>query len=93
MTSLSSLNGKAYVNVCKGKMIPGYEISLTPNWQGEAKDSQGTSLLKVDDTIKIPYIFDENADEDPKVRVTVNDEEPIGEGWGLGLEHDQRWSC
>ncbi|KAG5006592.1 hypothetical protein JHK82_024535 [Glycine max] len=66
MTSLSSLNGKAYVNVCKGKMIPGYEISLTPNWQGEAKDSQGTSLLKVDDTIKIPYIFDENADEDPK---------------------------
>ncbi|KAL2604662.1 hypothetical protein AAZV13_09G081000 [Glycine max] len=80
MTSLSSLNGKAYVNVCKGKMIPGYEISLTPNWQGEAKDSQGTSLLKVDDTIKIPYIFDENADEDPKVRVTVNDEEPIGEG-------------
>ena len=77
-TSLRSLDGEAYVNVRKGKIIPGYEISLTLNWQGEAKDSQGTSLLKVDGTVEIPYISDENADEDPEVRVTVNDEGPVG---------------
>nr|KYP70623.1 Activator of 90 kDa heat shock protein ATPase isogeny 1 [Cajanus cajan] len=45
-TSLRSLDGEAYVNVRKGKIIPGYEISLSLAWQGEAKDSQGASLLK-----------------------------------------------
>ncbi|XP_027351847.1 activator of 90 kDa heat shock protein ATPase homolog isoform X3 [Abrus precatorius] len=46
--------------------------------EGEAKDSNGNSLLKVDGTVEIPYISDENADEDPEVRVTVNDEGPVG---------------
>ncbi|XP_020213857.1 activator of 90 kDa heat shock protein ATPase homolog 1 [Cajanus cajan] len=77
-TSLRSLDGEAYVNVRKGKIIPGYEISLSLAWQGEAKDSQGASLLKVDGTVDIPYISDENADEDPEVKVTVNDDGPLG---------------
>ncbi|TKY62523.1 Activator of 90 kDa heat shock protein ATPase-like 1 [Spatholobus suberectus] len=77
-TSLQTLEGEAYVNVRKGKIIPGYEISLTLAWQGEAKDSQGASLLKVDGTVEIPYISDENADEDPDLKVTVNDEGPVG---------------
>ncbi|XP_061346360.1 uncharacterized protein LOC133292006 isoform X2 [Gastrolobium bilobum] len=46
--------------------------------EGEAKDSEGKSLLKVDGTVEIPYISDENADEDPDLRVTVNDEGPVG---------------
>ncbi|XP_054784206.1 uncharacterized protein LOC129291089 [Prosopis cineraria] len=72
------LDGEAYVNIRKGKIIPGYEISLTLSWEGEAKDSEGKSLLKVNGTVEIPYISDENADEDPEVKVTVKDEGPIG---------------
>ncbi|KAK7285465.1 hypothetical protein RJT34_20238 [Clitoria ternatea] len=77
-TTLRNLDGEAYVNIRKGKIIPGYEISLSLNWQGEARDSQGNSLLKVDGTVEIPYISDENADEDPDLKVTVNDEGPVG---------------
>ncbi|KAL1351401.1 hypothetical protein HN51_015310 [Arachis hypogaea] len=77
-TKVSSVDGEAYVNIRKGKIIPGYEISLTLAWQGEAKDSDGKSLLKVDGTVEIPYISDENAGEDPELKVTVKDEGPIG---------------
>ena len=77
-TSLRKLDGEAYVNIRKGKIIPGYEISLTISWEGEAKDSEGNSLLKVKGTVEIPYVSDENADEDPDLRVTIEDEGPIG---------------
>lgn len=75
---IDKLDGEAYVNVRKGKIIPGYEISLTLSWEGEAKDSDGKSLLKVDGLVEFPYIADENADEDPELRVSVKDEGPIG---------------
>ncbi|KOM29674.1 hypothetical protein LR48_Vigan743s000700 [Vigna angularis] len=38
-----------------------------------SSNSNGASLLKVDG-LKIPYISDENADEDPE----LNDEGPVG---------------
>ncbi|KAF7804159.1 activator of 90 kDa heat shock protein ATPase-like protein [Senna tora] len=76
--TVDKLDGEAYVNVRKGKIIPGYELSLTLSWEGEAKDSEGKTLLKVDGTVEIPYISDENADEDPELKVTVNDEGPVG---------------
>ncbi|XVF75932.1 hypothetical protein PTKIN_Ptkin13bG0226800 [Pterospermum kingtungense] len=75
---VEKVDGEAYVNVRKGKIIPGYEISLTLSWEGEAKDAEGKSLLKVEGNVEIPYIADENADEDPEVKVTVKDEGPIG---------------
>ncbi|XP_058204845.1 uncharacterized protein LOC131318850 [Rhododendron vialii] len=75
---LDKLDGEAYVNIRKGKIIPGYEISLSLSWEGEAKDSDGNTLLKADGMVEIPYIADENADEDPEIRVTVKDEGPIG---------------
>ena len=37
-------------------------------------DSKGKSLHKVNGLIEILYIFEENADEDPKIRVFVKDE-------------------
>lgn len=43
--------------------------------------SQGlrrNTLLKADGVVEIPYIADENADEDPEIRVIVKDEGPIG---------------
>ena len=39
---------------------------------------KGKSLQKVDGLIEIPYISKENADEDPKIRVSVKDEGLIG---------------
>ncbi|XP_007029028.2 PREDICTED: activator of 90 kDa heat shock protein ATPase homolog [Theobroma cacao] len=75
---VEKVDGEAYVNVRKGKIIPGYEISVNLSWEGEAKDGEGKTLLKVDGNVEIPYISDENADEDPEVKVTVKDEGPIG---------------
>ncbi|XVF07392.1 hypothetical protein REPUB_Repub06bG0135000 [Reevesia pubescens] len=75
---VENVDGEAYVNVRKGKIIPGYEISLRLSWEGEAKDGEGKTLLKVDGNVEIPYISDENADEDPEVKVTVKDEGSIG---------------
>ncbi|KAF7818938.1 activator of 90 kDa heat shock protein ATPase-like protein [Senna tora] len=73
---VDKLDGEAYVNIRKGKIIPGYEISLTLSWEGEAKDSDGKS--KLNGTVEIPYISDENADEDPDLKVIVKDQGPIG---------------
>ncbi|KAL8260499.1 hypothetical protein R6Q59_028452 [Mikania micrantha] len=75
---IEKVEGEAYVNVRKGKIIPGYELNVSINWQGEAKDSDGKSLLVADGVVEIPYISDENADEDPDLRVIVKDEGPIG---------------
>ncbi|XP_047330392.1 activator of 90 kDa heat shock protein ATPase homolog [Impatiens glandulifera] len=75
---IDKLNGEAYVNIRKGKIIPGYEISVTLSWEGEAKDAEGKTLLITNGTVEIPYIADENADEDPEIRVTIKDEGPIG---------------
>ncbi|KAJ8754553.1 hypothetical protein K2173_005714 [Erythroxylum novogranatense] len=76
--NLEKLDGEAYVNIRKGKIIPGYELSLSLSWEGEAKDTEGKTLLKVDGSVEVPYISDENADEDPEIRVTVKDEGPVG---------------
>ncbi|KAJ4969682.1 hypothetical protein NE237_002781 [Protea cynaroides] len=75
---VKKVDGEAFINIRKGKIIPGYEISVSVSWEGEARNPDGTSLLKVDGTVEIPYIADENADEDPEIRVIVKDEGPIG---------------
>ncbi|KAI4371276.1 hypothetical protein MLD38_019533 [Melastoma candidum] len=77
-TSVDRVDGEAYVNIRKGKIIPGYEISLSLSWKGSALDSDGNVILSVDGKVDIPYISDENAGEDPDVRITVNDEGEVG---------------
>nr|KYP38100.1 Activator of 90 kDa heat shock protein ATPase isogeny 2 [Cajanus cajan] len=50
ITKLQRLDGEAYVNVRKGKVIPGYEISLLIAWEGQlhsAKRSAGKKGCKV----------------------------------------------
>ncbi|KAM3288810.1 activator of 90 kDa heat shock protein ATPase isoform X1 [Capsicum chacoense] len=78
--NLEKLEGEAYVNIRKGKIIPGYELNLVLSWEGEVKGDEdaGTSVMKVEGNVEFPYIADENADEDPEVKVTVKDEGPIG---------------
>lgn len=75
---VDKVSGEAYVNIRKGKIIPGYELSVSIPWEGEVKDESGISLLKSEGIIELPYISDENAGEDPELRVTVKDEGPIG---------------
>lgn len=56
------------MNVRKGKIIPGYELNVSLSWEGEAKDSEGKTVLKAEGAVDMPYISDENADEDPEIR-------------------------
>lgn len=78
VNKVEKVEGEAYVNVRKGKIIPGYELNVSLSWEGEAKDSEGKTLLKADGLVEMPYISDENADEDPEIRFSVKDEGPIG---------------
>ncbi|CAL5012909.1 unnamed protein product [Urochloa decumbens] len=74
--ALDKLDGEAYVNIRKGKVIPGYELSLTLSWEAEAASESGAA--KVAGAAEVPYLADENADEDPDLRVTVRgDETPL----------------
>lgn len=61
------LSGDAVVNQRKGKLIPAYELELKVKWVGT--DNEGKELAKGD--VKLPYISEENHDEDPEVVVTV----------------------
>lgn len=75
-TTLDKLDGEAYVNIRKGKVIPGYELSLTLSWEAEATSESG--VVKVTGAAEVPYLADENADEDPELRITVRgDEGPL----------------
>ncbi|KAL9267590.1 Activator of 90 kDa heat shock protein ATPase homolog 1-like protein [Drosera capensis] len=79
LTKVDRVDGEAYVNVRKGKIIPGYELSLTLSWEGEARDeTTGEVILRVEGLVEVPYLSDENAGEDPEIRVSVKDEGPIG---------------
>ncbi|KAH6812790.1 Aha1 domain-containing protein [Perilla frutescens var. frutescens] len=77
--NVEKLEGEAYVNVRKGKIIPGYELNLVISYEAEARDSDGKSvLLKTEGSVEVPYISDENAGEDPDMRVAIRDDGPIG---------------
>ncbi|KAK6126860.1 hypothetical protein DH2020_039383 [Rehmannia glutinosa] len=76
---LEKLEGEAYVNIRKGKIIPGYELSLILSYEAEAKDSDGSSvILSTEGSVEVPYISDENAGEDPEIRISIKDDGPIG---------------
>ncbi|KAK6149236.1 hypothetical protein DH2020_016761 [Rehmannia glutinosa] len=76
---IEKLEGEAYVNIRKGKIIPGYELNLVLSYEAEAKDSDGNSvILSTEGSVEVPYISDENAGEDPEIRITIKDDGPIG---------------
>ncbi|XP_047961248.1 activator of 90 kDa heat shock protein ATPase homolog [Salvia hispanica] len=78
INKVEKLDGEAYVNVRKGKIIPGYELNLVVSYEAEAKDADGKSILKTEGSVEVPYISDENAGEDPDMRITIKDDGPIG---------------
>ncbi|CAI9779428.1 unnamed protein product [Fraxinus pennsylvanica] len=75
---LTKLEGEAYVNVRKGKIIPGYELHLVLSYEAEAKDSERNSVLLTEGSVEVPYISDENAGEDPDIKISIKDDGPIG---------------
>ncbi|XP_009771571.1 uncharacterized protein [Nicotiana sylvestris] len=76
--NLEKLEGEAYVNIRKGKIIPGYELNLILSWEGELKEADNNSVTKIEGNVEIPYIADENADEEPEIKVNVKEDGPIG---------------
>lgn len=63
----------------KGKIIPGYEIAIQLSWKGEARDGSGTPLALVTGTVELPYVADENADEEPELKVSVKEDSPAAQ--------------
>jgi activator of HSP90 ATPase len=55
--------GDAILNVRKAKLIPSYELCIKVKWEGSTADGQPGSGL-----IELPYVADENHDEDPEIR-------------------------
>ena len=69
VTGVTKCEGEAYVNKRKGKIIPGYELELEMSYVAELRDGKTR-----DGKIRLPYVADENADEDPEcVVVPAND--------------------
>jgi activator of HSP90 ATPase len=52
-------------------MIPGYELAIKVSWEGEVRDGEGAAVAQARGGLEIPYLADENADEDPEIKVTV----------------------
>ena len=73
-TAVDSVTGEALINNRKKKLIPSYELAVKGQWKGEIKDGSGTSLVSASGAFQLPYISDENADEDPELTVSLADE-------------------
>lgn len=52
-------------------MIPGYELTVKLAWEGEVRDGEGAAVARARGAIDVPYLADENADEDPEIKVSV----------------------
>ena len=73
-TKVETCTGECYVNRRKGKIIPGYELAVTIGWSGEARGEDGQKVYgAAQGYFSIPYLGDENADEDADVKVAVRD--------------------
>lgn len=70
ITGLSSMEGEAVVNNRKKKIIVAYELDVKLGWAGsiEGRDMSGS--------LRLPYISEENHDEDPELQVATTDDSP-----------------
>ncbi|CAI7767531.1 unnamed protein product [Closterium sp. NIES-53] len=81
--AIEKMDGEAYVNIRKGKIIPGYELHVRLGWEGEVKDSvDAQPIASVKGFVELPYIADENHDEDPEVKIALATESADGNGGG-----------
>ncbi|KAK9829498.1 hypothetical protein WJX72_006227 [[Myrmecia] bisecta] len=71
-TGVDKVEGEAIVNNRKNKLIPSYELEVSIPFEGTVKDGDGHVAGSVKGSVLFPYISDENADEDPEVRVSTS---------------------
>uniref|UniRef100_A0A383VZK0 Activator of Hsp90 ATPase AHSA1-like N-terminal domain-containing protein n=1 Tax=Tetradesmus obliquus TaxID=3088 RepID=A0A383VZK0_TETOB len=69
-TGLKSVEGDSILNIRKAKLIASYELAIKVRWQGTTAGGQHGSGL-----IELPYVADENHDEDPEVKVLLPTED------------------
>lgn len=74
ITSVDSVSGEALINNRKKKLIPSYELAVKGSWKGEIKDGSGTTAASASGSYQLPYISDENADEDPELTISLAEE-------------------
>lgn len=72
ITKVSSCTGEAFVNIRKGKMIPSYEVEMRLAWEGTVRDGSDNVIASASGQVHLPYIAEENSDEDPEVKVSVS---------------------
>lgn len=71
---LHVFRGEAFINQRKGKFIPGYELEVSLKWSGEMKKIVGDAeetIAHASGEVRMPYIGDENHDEDSEIQITV----------------------
>ena len=66
------------MNVRKAKLIPSYELCIKVRWEGTTAEGQPGSGL-----IELPYVADENHDEDPEIRCEGSVRCGVCEVWGV----------
>lgn len=71
ITGLDKFEGDVILNVRKAKLIAAYELDITLSWHGEKRDDSGACTAFTDGKLQIPYLSEENHDEDPELRVTT----------------------
>ena len=65
------VTGEAVTNNRKGKLIPSYELHIKGTFSGEAGGSGGEAAARSEGRWELPYLAEENADEDPELRATA----------------------
>ncbi|KAL4435457.1 hypothetical protein ABPG77_006219 [Micractinium sp. CCAP 211/92] len=84
-TGVKACEGEAVVNNRKNKVIAAYEISLVLGWEGSA---DGTAVTG---EVRVPYISEENHDEDPEIQVAASSEGPAAQKLrGAILSHGKK---
>jgi len=73
-TKDTSTTGEVTVNTRKGKTILFYELDVTVKWTGEWKDE----VEERKGTIHLPYISEENDDDDFEIKFTTEKDDDIG---------------
>ena len=74
ITTINSVTGEALINNRKKKLIPSYELAVKGQWTGEIRDGNQNSVASASGSFQLPYISDENVDEDPELTVSLADE-------------------
>ncbi|CAL8468942.1 g8483 [Coccomyxa elongata] len=64
------VTGDAIINNRKKKLIPSYELQVKGTWSGEVRD--GDTVESASGRFELPYVADENADEDPELKVSTS---------------------